>query len=124
MPTRSEIVVKCDAYIAAVSAGDVDAIMALYSGAAVVEDPVGTDPKVGPDAIRAFYEQSVAFKLDCKRMGPVTVVGNRAAFMFSVEVDLGASKLAMATIDVMTFDDDGKVLTMTAYADGDANPEG
>jgi steroid Delta-isomerase len=123
MADRSTICSVCDRYIAAVSAGDVEAIMALYGDDPVVEDPVGTEPKVGRDAVRAFYEQNSKFTFSAARIGPVTVVGPRAAFLFRIDVPLGEQTLKMASTDVMSFDDDGRILTMTAYADGEADPD-
>jgi steroid delta-isomerase len=124
-PTRKDIVAACDEYIAAVSAGDPERVMALYGPNPTVEDPVGSEPHIGRDAVEAFYQGSIGtgVKLDCRRLGAVTVTGSHAAFQFRVEVDLGETKLVMATTDVMTFDDDGLVAAMTAYADPEANPD-
>ena len=47
------------AYVDAVSGDDVEKIIELYTEDAVVEDPVGTDPHVGHDALRAFYQMAV-----------------------------------------------------------------
>jgi steroid delta-isomerase len=125
MADRAQIVDICDRYVAGVAAGDVDAVMALYAADPTVEDPIGTEPKRGRDAVRAFYQGVVdmGVKLSMARIGPVCVVGNEAAFMFRIDVDLGESTMTMATADTMVFDDDGLILSMRAYADGEAHPE-
>ena len=117
MVSRNDMVEACDRYLAAVSAGDVDAVMDVYAAEPTVEDPVGSPLKVGRDAVRAFYEGTKAAALKMTRVGPVCVVGNQAAFLFRIDVDLGDSTLSLASTDVMTFDDAGKVTAMVAYSD-------
>jgi steroid delta-isomerase len=51
------------------------------------------------------------------------VVGNEAAFMFRIDIDLGESKIAMTSTDTMAFDEDGRIVSMRAYADGEASPD-
>jgi steroid delta-isomerase len=113
----------CDRYIAAVAAGDVDAVLALYADDATIEDPVGTDPKHGKEELRAFYAANAGIELTMRRLGPATVVGNRAAFQFGIWVDLGDRKITMTSTDVMTFDDEGRITSMTAYPDFEADPD-
>ena len=73
-------------YIAALNAGDLDAIVALYADDATVEDPVGSPPHQGHAAIRAFYAKSLAIKLDVALEGPVRAAANEAAFAFCVRL--------------------------------------
>ena len=105
-------------YLAALSAGDLDGICALYADDAVVEDPVGTEPHVGIDAIRKFYEVAVAMTVEAELTGPVRVAGQECAFPFQVKVpDAG---IRYEIIDVFRFDDAGKVCSMRAFW-GDGN---
>ena len=122
MATRDEIVATCDQYLALLSKGDADGIVALYAPDAVVEDPIGSPPKNGTEEIRAFYAAVSGTTLTATRIGPVTVVGNEAAFLFRIDVPLGEETLSMASTDLMSFNDEGKVVKMTAYADGEARP--
>lgn len=123
MATRDEICAVCDRYIASVAGGDVDAVMALYGEDPQIEDPVGSEPRRGRDAVREFYESVTGIELKMRRIGPVTVVGNHAAFQFRIDVDLEGTTMTMVSTDVMTFDDAGKIQTMLAYADGEAKPD-
>lgn len=120
MVERKDIVNVCDRYLASLSAGDVDGIMDLYAAEPTVEDPVGSPLKVGRDAVRSFYDGTKGTSLKATRVGPVCVVGNQAAFVFRIDVDLGDSTISLASTDLMTFDDDGKVSAMVAYADMEA----
>ena len=122
MPTRDQICATCDQYVALLSKGDSAGIVALYDPNAQVEDPVGTPPKRGHDAIREFYVGISGVSLTATRLGPVTVVGNEAAFQFRIDVPIGEDTMTMVATDLMTFNEDGKVIAMRAYADPDARP--
>jgi steroid delta-isomerase len=120
MASRQDIVAACDRYLEALSQGDVDGIMALYAEQPTVEDPVGSPEKLGRAAVREFYEGAVTIPLKATRLGPVTVAADRAAFLFRIDVTVGDQQIALASTDVMTFDEQGKVVAMVAIPDADA----
>ena len=78
--------------------------------------------KHGHEEIRAFYAGISGVDLTATRLGPVTVVGHEAAFQFRIDVPLGDDTLSMVTTDLMTFNEEGKVISMKAYADAEAKP--
>lgn len=125
MPDRAHIVAVCDRYVELVSAGDTDGIVDLYADDCWIEDPIGSEKKVGKDALRAFYGGIAELEVNpvMTRFGPVCVAGNEAAFQFRIDIDLGESKIAMTSTDTMVFDDAGRIVSMRAYADGEANPD-
>ena len=109
---------KCEyvqRYINGVSAHDIEAIKAIYDDNATVEDPAGTDPHVGTDAIRKFYEQAFNVGLKLELAGPVRCVSNAAVFPLVCTVILGDSKLKIDAIDIFEFNQKGKVQSMRAY---------
>jgi len=112
MVSTEDITATCERYVALVAKGDPQSIVGLFAADATVEDPVGTEPKAGTDAIRAFYEEVIANPVDARLSGPVRVAGNEAAFPF--EVHLGPD-FVLPIIDVMTFADDGKITSMRAF---------
>ncbi len=114
MPSSDEIRRAVERYVKDLSAGDVDGIMDLYADAASVEDPVGGDPVLGADAVRVFYG-ATAGKLKVTLTGPVRVAGNECAFPMLARVELGGRTSEMDVIDVMKFDDAGKILSMRAF---------
>jgi len=124
MADRSHLVSVCDRYVQHVSDGDTEAILELYADDCWIEDPIGSEKKVGKDALREFY--AGISKLDVNpvmaRIGPVCVCGGEAAFQFRIDIDLGETKIAMTSTDLMTFDDDGRITSMRAFADGEADP--
>lgn len=50
------------------------------------------------------------------------VAGNEAAFQFRLTVTAGDSRMRIEPIDVMAFDDAGKVTAMKAYWPGRTSP--
>jgi steroid delta-isomerase len=112
MATTEEIRNACETYIAAVAAGDYETVASLYADDATVEDPVGSDPHVGIDAIHAFYKSVAGEGMTSEMIGKVQVVGSTAAFHFEIGPD---GNPLVEPIDVMTFDDAGKITSMKAY---------
>ena len=90
-----------------------------------IEDPIGSELKKGRDTIREFYAGIAAMEVDPRmtRIGPVTVCGGEAAFQFRIDIEIGELKIKMTSTDVMTFDAAGKITSMRAFADGEADPD-
>ncbi|HWT97924.1 MAG TPA: steroid Delta-isomerase [Terriglobales bacterium] len=103
------------AYVRALNASDLDAIVALYAEDATVEDPVGTEPRRGRAAIRAFYAGSVQLALQVELEGPVRAVADSAAFPFRVSFTMNGQRTTIHPIDVFRFDEAGRVTEMRAY---------
>ncbi|WP_101760448.1 nuclear transport factor 2 family protein [Oceanicoccus sp. KOV_DT_Chl] len=108
------------AYLKALADQDLEAVMALYSDDAVVEDPVGSEPHVGKDAVRAFYKGVVEFELDPVLTGQVRISANEAAFPFYVLNKSAGVRVNI--IDVFKFNDEGDVCGMRAFW-GESNAE-
>jgi len=103
------------AYIRALNAADLDAIVSLYADDAVVEDPVGSPPKRGLSEIRAFYASSLQMQLQVELEGEVRAVGNEAAFAFSVSFDAQGRRTTIRPIDLFRFDAAGRITAMRAF---------
>lgn len=104
-----------EAYVAAFEAGDAEAVVRLYAADAVVRDPVDAKPVVGHDAIRAFYQASMATGAKLSLDGPVRTASSIAAFAFSVHLTLPNGPCRIDVIDTFEFNPDGLVQQMTAY---------
>jgi steroid Delta-isomerase len=117
MERTEQITAAVEAYAAAHSAGDVDAIAALFAPDAVVADPVDQPEMVGREAVRDFFagtHQGVeGFEL--RITGPVRAVGSFAAVPLQAETTMGGTTLLIDIIDVFTFGDDGLITDMRAY---------
>jgi steroid delta-isomerase len=90
-------------------------LVALYADNAFVEDPVGTEPHRGYDALLAFYAGTVAVRMETELL-TLKVVPGQAAFHFRMKVFIDPQEpLIIAPIEIMTFDDHGKITSMKAY---------
>ena len=98
-------------YMQAFSNADMDLIREIYAKDAVVEDPVGSEPYVGIDAIVGFYEGAFATGAKIELCGDVRCAGNAAAFPFKVLME----GVDISPIDVFEFNEAGKVVQMRAY---------
>jgi steroid delta-isomerase len=106
-------------YVARVATGTTDEIMDLYADGATVEDPVGTEVRTTRDAIREFYSGLEGLE-QAGEVLSARIAGGQAAFLFELRTRAGDKTYTLAPIDVMTFDDDGKITSMRAYW-GDAD---
>lgn len=104
-------------YCELVTAGDCDAIANLYAADATVEDPVGSTPHRGRDAIRAFYRASAgAVRLELE--GRVRSAGNEGAAAM-IARPAADPTVRVETLDVMVFRHDGLIASMRAYWSAD-----
>lgn len=104
-------------YVELVDAGDIDGILALYSEGATVEDPVGQPSIQGLADIECFYRQGLgASKVSATLTGPVRATLNGCGAMpFRVDMQWAGQPCSLHVIDVMEFDDTGKIRSMKAY---------
>jgi steroid delta-isomerase len=87
-------------------------VVALYAEDATVEDPVGSPVKRGKDEIHAFYTHSIATGAKLSLDAPIRGShGNSAAMAFSARI----GPVTVRVIDIMTFNEAGKVSSMKAY---------
>ena len=108
------------AYVEAMSGDDVDAVLALYATDAVVEDPVGSDPFSGIDAIRGFYTEAITAVSKMELEGNPRVRDNLGACAMLAHPKGAEGAMLVETLDVMVFNAEGKISSMTAYW-GDTN---
>ncbi len=108
-----------DAYCAAFSAGDRAAYVALFAPDAWLEDPVGSPRLEGHEAIGGFFDQSssMAESIELRLTGPVRVAAGEAAFPMQARPTMDGATFCVDIIDVMTFDDVGRITTMRAFWD-------
>lgn len=113
-PSPEEIRAAVTRYVEMLSQGDAQGIIELYADDPRVEDPVGGDPIVGREAIRNFYA-GMSGRLKVELTGPIRVAGLECAFPMLARLDLGGNPMEMDVIDVMQFDDVGKVTQLRAF---------
>jgi steroid delta-isomerase len=116
MPTPDEIRSTMQLYIKYMCDSDIDAIMGLYADDCSVEDPVGGEVKSGRETLHAFYAGSAPM-LQVELTGPIRVAGKECAMPMLAQLTMNEQKLYIDVIDVMTFDDAGKITSMRAFWD-------
>ena len=114
MPTPDEIRAAMQRYAKLMCDSDADGIIDLYADGCSVEDPVGGQPLSGKETIRGFYA-ATSPNLQVEITGPICVAGNHCAVPMVAELTMNDQKSYIDVIDVMTFDDGGKITSMKAY---------
>jgi steroid delta-isomerase len=112
-PTADHIRSILQRYVELVSAGDYEAITALYASDATVEDPVGSQPRRGREEIRDLY-RNAAGKVRLELQGNVRVAGTSAAAPM-IGRPAGMEGMIVEIVDVMTFNEEGLITSMQAY---------
>ena len=115
MIDHNHMVSVVQSYIEAFDLCDGEALTALYADDATVEDPVGSKPLVGRDAIRKFYIKMAAYKAKLTLVGPIRTATNCAAFPFECRFVFKGDYCRFDIIDVFRFDDAGKIKSMQAF---------
>lgn len=115
MPDPAKMEAAVHEYVDAFAAGSPERVAALFAQGATVEDPIGTPPHVGYDAILGFYTASMQTGAKLQLEGPVRIAGEYAAFAFSVKLHMGGNDMRVDVIDTFRFNEDGKVTEMRAY---------
>ena len=109
-----------EAYCAAFTAGDQDAYVALFAPDAWIEDPVGTPRDEGHEAIAGVLRPVAArwpSRSSCARPDRCAWRSGECAFPMQARPVIGGDTYVVDIIDVMTFDDAGKITTMRAFWD-------
>ncbi|MDJ0394868.1 nuclear transport factor 2 family protein [Rhodococcus sp. G-MC3] len=89
-------------------------VAALFADDATLEDPVGTEPLAGREAIEKFYSALDAAQCTTELLD-IRTAGNSAAFRFRVNTDTGEQTIRIEPIDIMTFDDQARITSMRAF---------
>lgn len=98
-------------YVEAFDKADIRIIEEMYAPDGVVEDPVGSEPKVGIEAIKAFYQKAFDSGAKLELEGQPRCAGNCVAFQFQVR--LGNMKIS--PIDVFEVNEEGRISRMRAF---------
>ncbi|MEV5648458.1 nuclear transport factor 2 family protein [Nocardia sp. NPDC052254] len=101
-------------YVHLVQTGPTSEILALYAPDAVVEDPIGSDPRNGHEAIGELYRALESMQRKTE-LHAARIVGNHAAVSFTMVGEAGGHRMTLSAIDAMEFDDQGKIKSMRAY---------
>lgn len=116
--SRETILETIQKYVDLVATGSSTDVVALYADGATVEDPVGSEVRTTRESIAEFYGALDSME-QTSRLLHARVAGNEAAFAFELVTKAGDQTFTLSPIDVMTFDDDGKITSMRAFWSGE-----
>ena len=83
-------------------------------GVARLDDPVGSEPRVGRAAIGEFYATLEPMTVTTELL-TLRAAGNEAVFHFRIETDTGAGVAILEPMEMMVFDSDGLIANMRAW---------
>jgi steroid Delta-isomerase len=120
MPDEAQMKAALQGYIDGFNMSNLDAILGLFAADAIVEDPVGTPPMQG-EQVREFYSRGIGMGTRLTLDTPIRGShGNCAAMAFTVETVIDGTSVIIRSLDVMTFNDAGRISHMRGYwAPGD-----
>jgi steroid delta-isomerase len=105
--TPADVKVLLDRYCAAMSANDRESWLDCFADDAVQEDPVGTTPNVGRDAIGKFFDGNPVGVHIYQTQDPL-VIGNEVLAFFAVDADIDGTAMHLPRIvDHIVLTDDG-----------------
>ncbi|GAA1033323.1 MULTISPECIES: nuclear transport factor 2 family protein [Amycolatopsis] len=113
MLTIDKITQTVAEYARRLEAGDAAKIAELYAEDATVEDPAGSAVRKGRAAIAAFYSELDGLALTAELL-TVRASGDTAAFHLRVITTTEEFVSSIEPIDVMTFDEHGRITSMRA----------
>ena len=101
-------------YVSLLATGRADDLLALFAEDATVEDPVGSDVRTGRRQIHGFF--AALEQLDREtELVLLRVVGQEAAFVFTITFNAGDTPMRLQPIDTMTFNADGEIVSLRSY---------
>ncbi|MDR9855133.1 nuclear transport factor 2 family protein [Paenibacillus sp. VCA1] len=116
MPTEQHIKTAMQSYIDCFNRDDLEGILSLYAEDAVVEDPAGSEPVRGKAAIAEFYRNVVNGTTRIRREEPIRGShANSGAMAVHIETKVEGATIVIHVIEIMNFNDDGRIASMTAY---------
>lgn len=115
MPTQQQMKAALEAYVDGLNACDADAVLALFSADAEIEDPVGTPVKRG-DEIEVWFRAAVRTQPRLEIVAPIRGShGNAAAVPFTVTSKRKNGTFQTNSLDVAHFDEDGRIVRFEGY---------
>jgi steroid delta-isomerase len=101
-------------YLELLAKGSAEELVALFADDATVEDPVGSEVRVGRAAIHAFFAALESLDRETELVA-VRVAGQEAAFQFAITFDAGDDRMRLEPIDTLVFNTEGRITALRSY---------
>lgn len=118
MPTTDEVRALLERYCASMNGRDRETWLDCFAPDAVQEDPVGTPPNVGREAIAGFFDANdVAVTLSV--IADPLVIGNEVLAFFKVVADIEGTTMTIPRIvdHIVLTDDGARFQSLRAFFD-------
>jgi len=104
------------AYVDRINAGDAAGVIALFAPDAIIEDPIGSEPRSG-EAIATWFADTVAYGTRITPVAPHRGShADEALLVFDVEfTPPGGERLRIRSADACRFDALGRITSLRAF---------
>jgi steroid Delta-isomerase len=115
MISQARMKAVLQAYVDGLNAGDADAVIALFAPDAVIEDPVGTSEKRGPEIV-AWFRRAATMRARLELATPIRGShGLAAAMAFTVTTRFDGKLRTTRSLDTIRFDEHGRIIRLEGY---------
>ncbi|MBD0024379.1 steroid delta-isomerase [Gordonia pseudamarae] len=109
-----KIAATVDTYVRLVSSGTGEQIADLFAAGGTVEDPIGTPVRTTREEIVEFYGVIANMETRTTVLNWKKIAGDTAVFEFVLTTGTGGMTFEITPVDIMVFDDEGKIVSMRA----------
>jgi steroid Delta-isomerase len=105
------------AYARHLATGDAEGLAGLFAPDGSLEDPIGSPPHVGREAIRRFFQagfDQTGGRILFEAEGAIRIRGPHAACAFIATCDKAQPPFKVETLDLARFDSAGRIVSMIA----------
>ncbi len=112
--SAEKIAATVNAYVELLNNGTAVQIADLYAPGATVEDPIGAPIRSSREELVEFY--SIITNLDSREASLkwTKIAGDTAVFEFTLVTGTAGMSFEITPVDIMVFDEDGKIVSMRA----------
>lgn len=118
-PTQQQMIKGMQSYIDRLNGIEHEGTQNLFADSFTLEDPIGTQVASFSKGFpaEAFQDGGVKFTmLRAELVSPIsTTYSNQAAMAFKGYMQVGDQEVSLDIVDVMTFDEEGKILEVKAF---------
>ena len=114
MASVEELQKIVESYVDLVANGTPEQVADLYADGATVEDPIGADIRDTREALVEFYGVIAGMDKATAELHWTKIAGDTAVFEFTLITETAGMSFKITPVDIMVFDDEGKIKTMRA----------
>lgn len=103
-----------EAYISHLNSGTAEQIADLYADGATVEDPIGAEIRNTRDQLVEFYSIITTMDDRSATLNWTKIAGDTAVFEFTLVTKTSGLAFEITPVDIMVFDENGKIASMRA----------